>query len=78
MNRGEFRVGVSGVGAPIRDRSGAVVAAIGVWGAEKSILGARREEIAHMAVAAARDISRELGYIEGTAVRGRALAAEPA
>ena len=31
-----------------------------------------------MAVAAARDVSRELGYIEGTAVRGRALAAEPA
>jgi IclR family transcriptional regulator, KDG regulon repressor len=78
VNRGEFRVGVCGVGAPIRDRSGAVVAAIGVWGAEKNILGTRREEIAHMAVAAARDISRELGYIEGAAARGRVLAPEPA
>ena len=78
VNRGEFRAGVCGVAAPIRDRSGAVVAAIGVWGAEKSILGARREEIAHMAVAAARDISRELGYIEGMAVRGRAVAVETA
>jgi IclR family transcriptional regulator, KDG regulon repressor len=77
VNKGEFRAGVCGVGAPIRDRSGNVVAAIGVWGAEKNILGARREEIAHMAVAAARDISRELGYIEGTPARSRALASTP-
>jgi DNA-binding IclR family transcriptional regulator len=66
INRGEFRVGVCGIGAPVRDRSGAVVAAIGVWGGEKSILGTRRDELAHMTVAAARDISRELGFVEFT------------
>ena len=37
---------------------------IGVWGSEKSILGTRREELAHMTVAAARDISREMGFVE--------------
>ena len=64
INRGEYRQGVVGVAAPVRDRSGNVVAAIGVWGAEKNILGARREELAHMAMVAARDISRDLGFIE--------------
>jgi len=64
VNRGEFRAGVCGVAAPVRDRAGAVVAAVGVWGSEKSILGARREELAHLAVAAARDISREMGFVE--------------
>jgi len=78
VNRGEFRLGVCGIAAPVRDRGGIVVAAIGVWGAEKSILGARREELAHMTVAAARDISREMGFVEVAATRKRALAAEPA
>lgn len=64
VNRGEFRVGVAGLGAPIRDRSSKVVAALGVWGAEKAILGSRREELAHMLIVAARDISRDLGFVE--------------
>jgi DNA-binding IclR family transcriptional regulator len=64
VNAGEFRTGVCGIGVPVRDRSQAVVAAIGVWGAEKNILGARRDEIAHMAMIAARDLSRQLGFIE--------------
>ena len=74
VNRGEFRAGVCGVAAPVRDRSGGVVAAVGVWGSEKNILGSRREELAHMAVAAARDISRELGFVE----RESPAAARPA
>jgi DNA-binding IclR family transcriptional regulator len=64
INRGEFRIGICGVAAPIRDRTGGVVASIGVWGAEKNILGARQIELAHMAVAAARDVSQSLGHIE--------------
>ncbi|HEX4779715.1 MAG TPA: IclR family transcriptional regulator [Usitatibacter sp.] len=64
VNRGEFRAGVCGIAAPVRDRSGGVVAAVGVWGSEKAILGSRREELAHLAVAAARDISREMGFVE--------------
>ena len=64
INRGEYRAGVVGIAAPVRDRSANVVAAIGVWGAEKAILGARREELAHVLIVAARDISRDLGFVE--------------
>jgi IclR family KDG regulon transcriptional repressor len=64
LNRGEFRVGICGIGVPIRDRTNTVVAAIGVWGAEKNILGVRQEDLARMSVAAARDISQSLGHIE--------------
>ena len=64
LNRGEFRPGVCGIGLPVRDRSGGVVAAIGVWGAERSILGGRQDDLAHMAMIASRDISRALGHIE--------------
>ncbi|MGZ5596639.1 MAG: IclR family transcriptional regulator [Usitatibacter sp.] len=78
INRGEFRVGVCGIAAPVRDRGGNVVAAIGVWGAEKAILGARREELAHLTVSTARDISREMGFVEVTGAKPRLVAAEPA
>jgi DNA-binding IclR family transcriptional regulator len=64
VNRGEFRPGVTGLAAPVRDRSSNVVAAIGIWGGEKTILGARREELAHLAIVAARDISRDLGFLD--------------
>ena len=68
LNRGEFRSGVCGIAVPVRDRSNGVVASIGIWGAEKNILGARREELARMAMSAARDISRSLGFVEGRQV----------
>jgi len=64
INRGEFRAGVCGIAVPIRDRTGAVVAAVGVWGAEKNIIGSRRDELAHLTMAAARDISQQLGHIK--------------
>jgi len=67
INRSEFRPGVCGIAVPVRDRSGGVVASIGIWGAEANILGSRREELAHVAMIAARDISRDLGYIEPAA-----------
>jgi IclR family KDG regulon transcriptional repressor len=69
INVGEFRAGVCGVAVPVRDRSGNVVASIGVWGAEKAILGVRREEIADMAIGAARDVSRDLGFVDTAAAR---------
>ena len=67
INRGEFRVGVCGLGVPVRDRTGGVVAAIGVWGAEKNIVGPRINEIAQLTMTAARDVSRALGHIEAEA-----------
>lgn len=71
INRGEFRAGVCGVAAPVRDRTGGVVAAIGVWGPERNIIGPRREELAQMTIAAARDVSRELGYVAPESVKGK-------
>ncbi len=56
---------VCGIAAPVRDRTQGVVASVGVWGAEKNILGARREELAHATLIAAREISHELGFVEG-------------
>jgi DNA-binding IclR family transcriptional regulator len=69
VNNGEFRAGVCGIGAPVRDRNGTVIAAIGVWGAEKNILGARQGELASLVTAAARDVSHALGYIESAEAR---------
>ena len=77
INKGEFRAGVCGIAAPVRDRGGNVVASIGLWGAEKNILGARRDELARLALGAARDISRSLGYIEPTHERAPKRVAEP-
>lgn len=70
INNQEFRSGVCGIGVPLRDRTGSVVAALAVWGAEKNIMG-RREDYARLAVDAAREISRMLGYIapDGGAAR---------
>jgi DNA-binding IclR family transcriptional regulator len=65
-NFGEYRGGICGVGFPIRDRLGAVVAAIGIWGAEANILGRQGALIARGAEAA-REISYWMGYIDPAA-----------
>jgi DNA-binding IclR family transcriptional regulator len=77
INRGEFRLGVCGIGVPVRDRTGSVVASIGVWGAEKNILGPRREELAQLAILAARDVSRTLGFLDAEVARPKAPAKTP-
>jgi IclR family transcriptional regulator, KDG regulon repressor len=74
INRGEFRAGVCGLAVPVRDRTGSVVAAIGVWGADKNILGPRREELAQLAMAAARDVSRALGFLDNEPPKPRPVA----
>jgi DNA-binding IclR family transcriptional regulator len=73
VNKGEFREGVAGIAAPIRDRSGSVVASVAVWGSDRNILGVQREGLAMLAMAAARDISRDLGHIEAAAPKARAV-----
>jgi DNA-binding IclR family transcriptional regulator len=80
INRGEFRAGICGIGVPVRDRTAGVVASIGIWGAEKNILGPRQQELAHLATTAARDISQSLGYLEPAEARlkVRAESLEPA
>jgi len=63
VNAGEYRGGVCGVGFPIRDRMGTVIAAIGIWGAEENILGPRKEALVQMGAESAREISYWMGYI---------------
>jgi DNA-binding IclR family transcriptional regulator len=63
VNRGEFRVGVCGIAAPVRDRTASVVASIGVWGAEKAILGTRHNDLTNLLLVAAGDVSRDLGFV---------------
>lgn len=76
VNRGEWRSGVGGIAAPIRDRFGNVVAAVGMWGAETNILGPRRDELAELTMATANKISRDLGYLSATR-KAELLAAAP-
>jgi IclR family KDG regulon transcriptional repressor len=81
INRGEFREGVAGIAAPIRDRHGAVIAAVAVWGSDRNILGPQRDTLARMAVATARDVSRDLGHLDPAVPKVKAAAetaAEPA
>lgn len=62
-NRGEWRPGVCGIAAPVRDRVGSVIAAVSAWGGEANILGPRRDELAALVMTAANQISRHLGYL---------------
>jgi IclR family transcriptional regulator, KDG regulon repressor len=71
INPGEFREGVAGIAAPIRDRNGAVVAAVAVWGSDRNILGAQRDNLGRMAMAAARDISHDLGHLDSAPAKAR-------
>ena len=61
----EREPGVAGLAAPVRDRSGYVVAAIGVEGAPDELCDARLRPLASVAghvADAARAVSRELGH----------------
>lgn len=62
INRGEFREGVSGVGAAILDRDGRTVAAVGVWGPEERVTPCI-EKLAKHVMQCAGEISRELGFV---------------
>jgi len=72
VNRDSYRDGVGGLAAPVRDRTGLVVAAVGVclpemrFGADR--LAALRDEVA----AAGRGISADLGHVEPLAAAERA------
>lgn len=62
VNRGEWRASVCGVAAPIRDATGAVVAAIGISGPAERLPAAGLDAFAPNVVAAAEEISRCLGF----------------
>ena len=64
INRGEWRLGIWGVAAPIRDERNEVVAAVGAWGPEVRFRSAKLKAIGPSVVAAARRISIEIGHVE--------------
>jgi len=67
INHGEFREGVSGVGAAILDAQGSPIAAIGVWGPGERI-APQQDELGKQTMLTAQSISRELGWT-GTAAK---------
>ena len=62
VTQSEWREGVAGIAAPVRNERGEVIAALGVWGPESSLLGSQKEEFGSQVVAAAEGASRELGF----------------
>jgi DNA-binding IclR family transcriptional regulator len=62
MNKGEWRDGVCGIGAPIRDSSKQVIAAVGISGPANRMKPAFMKEQVPVIVEAAMQISRALGY----------------
>ncbi len=68
INRGEFRLGVSGVGAAILDQDGRAVAGVGIWGPDDRI-APQIEELGAQVALCAKAISSELGHGDEQAVR---------
>lgn len=64
VSDGDIRLGIAAIGAPIRDHTGAVVAAVSVGGLRPSILGDEAATAA-LVVAAADRISQALGHDPG-------------
>lgn len=61
VNRGEWRESVWGIAAPIMDARGAVIAAIGISGPAERFRKKNLKENATLLLAAAMDISQEMG-----------------
>ncbi len=61
VNHEEWRVGVSGLGAPVFDQHGAAIAAVGLTAPSARLAGARERDLALMLVAAANAVTTALG-----------------
>lgn len=66
----EWREGISGVAAPIRDGSGTVVAALAVSGPSNRLTATRTRQLAPAVVSAARGVSARLGWSGGAGAVG--------
>lgn len=62
INRGEWNGGVRGIAAPIQDAHGQVVAAISIGGPGERMSETTLRGMAPLVMAAAQNVSRELGY----------------
>jgi IclR family transcriptional regulator, KDG regulon repressor len=64
INIGEWRAGISGVAAPIRDRTGAVIASVCISGPSDRLTSAVLRATGPLVGHAAAEISAELGFID--------------
>ena len=62
ISRGEYREDVCGIGVPIFDRTGAVVAALGISGPSERLSDSALKRFAPPAIESANRISQSLGY----------------
>lgn len=69
----ELEVGLNAVAAPVRAAGGSVVAAVSVAGSAYRVKPNGIAELARIAVAAADQISRRMGYLEESESRAAAL-----
>ncbi|HUC61715.1 MAG TPA: IclR family transcriptional regulator [Alphaproteobacteria bacterium] len=72
INVGEWRIGISGVAAPIRDRVGTVVASVGASGPSNRLPVSALRAMSPLVIASAARISAELGFITSPANRAAA------
>jgi DNA-binding IclR family transcriptional regulator len=63
VNRGERRSDISAVAAPVFDRSGECVAAVGISGPSQRFTGERLERVSETVRKAAQEASAKLGYL---------------
>jgi IclR family KDG regulon transcriptional repressor len=70
ITRGEWREGVTGLGAPIRSSSGGVVAGIGIAGPTERLRNADLDALGRAVMFAADAISNGLGLATGTSDAG--------
>lgn len=63
VNHGEWRMGVSGLGATVFDQTGQAIAAVGLSAPSTRLHPANEHDIAMKLVAGAADISRSLGLV---------------
>ncbi len=61
VNREEWRLGVSGLGAPVFDQSGRAIAAVGLSAPSARLSDARMQQLGRALAATAQEITRALG-----------------
>jgi len=71
ISAGEWKEGIAGVAAPVFDAAGHAIAAVGVWGAEPSILGEREGMLVQLVTRSAATVSKSLGYVPARAASAR-------
>jgi len=76
VNRGEWRASVWGIGAPVFDRHGKVISAVGISGPRERV-EPNIKDFAEAVGAAAKELSRRLGAVDRPAPKPARVEAKP-